>query len=401
MSLTLINSPAALRRACDELGAAIQTDPRIALDTEFVGEQTYESQLMLIQLAAPDGQIALIDPQLLRGKLGPVAELLNTPGLLKIMHAGGQDVPILLNALGPISGPWFDTQIAAAYVGYPLQVGYVRLIEAEVGARLAKDESLSDWGRRPIPESMLAYAADDVRYLHAAHAKLAEKLARMGRAAWVDEAAEDMVRGLSEKVAPEDLWRKMARGTGLDGKGLAVLRALCIWRDDEASRRDRPRRSVMRDETLIELSRRAPKTVDAVMNLRSIPNGFGEHRAAELVERIEEALAIPPAERPVMDTNSVELDDHGKALNELLSAVLRIRAIEADIAPALIATADTLRRLAASSRVDDVARVFAGWRDALIGNDFRAALAGELSVAWDPELGRMVCKRADGPEPGR
>ena len=79
MSLTLINTPAALRRACDELGAAIRSDPRIALDTEFVGEQTYESQLMLIQLAAPDGQIALIDPQLLRGKLGPVAELLNTP----------------------------------------------------------------------------------------------------------------------------------------------------------------------------------------------------------------------------------------------------------------------------------------------------------------------------------
>ena len=213
MSLTLINTPAALRRACDELGAALQTDPRIALDTEFVGEQTYESQLMLIQLAAPDGQIALIDPQLLRGKLGPVAELLNTPGLLKIMHAGGQDVPILLNALGPISGPWFDTQIAAGYVGYPLQVGYVRLIEAEVGARLAKDESLSDWGRRPIPESMLAYAADDVRYLHAAHARLAEKLNQMGRAAWVDEAAADMVRGLSEKVAPEDLWHNMPVGT--------------------------------------------------------------------------------------------------------------------------------------------------------------------------------------------
>ena len=81
--------------------------------------------------------------------------------------------------------------------------------------------------------------------------------------------------------------------------------------------------------------------------------------------------------------------------------MLSIRAIEADIAPALIATADTLRRLAASSNVADVARVFAGWRDALIGDDFRAALAGELSVAWDPGLGRMVCKRADGPEPGR
>jgi len=279
-------------------------------------------------------------------------------------------------------------------VGYPLQVGYVRLIEAEVGARLAKDESLSDWGRRPIPASMLAYAADDVRYLHAAHARLVEKLNRMGRAAWVDEAAEEMVRGLSEKVAPEDLWRKMARGTGLDGKGLAVLRALCIWRDDEASRRDKPRRSVMRDETLIELSRRAPKTVDSVLNLRSIPNGFGERRAAELVERIEEALAIPLAARPVMDTNSVELDDHGKALNELLSAVLRIRAIEADIAPALIATADSLRRLAASSNVADAARMFPGWRDALVGDDFRAALAGDLSVAWDPGLGRMVCKRA-------
>lgn len=392
MPHTLIDTPAMLQQACDSFASTLQHDHRIALDTEFVGEQTYEPQLMLIQLAAPDGQIALIDPQRLMGQLGPLAELLNTPGLLKIMHAGGQDVPILKTALGAINGPWFDTQIAAAYVGYPLQVGYVRLIESEVGARLARDESLSDWGRRPIPESMLAYAADDVRHLHAAHARLAERLAGLGRGEWVAEATEDMVRGVSERVAPEDLWRKLARGTGLNGRELAVLKSLCIWRNEEADRRNKPRRSVMRDEALIELSRRAPKTMAALMNLRSLPNNLGERQAVALVQRIQQAQATPPNERPVMDTASVELDDHAKALNELLSAILRIRAIEADIAPGLIASADALRRLAATARAGDVATLFPGWRGALIGEDFRLALNGQLSVAWDPALGRMVCK---------
>lgn len=394
MNYTLIDTPTNLQHICDDFQITLQRDNRIAIDTEFVGEQTYEPQLMLIQIATADGHIALIDAKVLAGKMQALANLLCAPDRLKIMHAGGQDVPILNANLGEISGPWFDTQIAAAYIGYPLQTGYARLVEAETRVKLDKGESLSDWGRRPIPTSMLTYAADDVRYLHGIHNNLAARLAELGRTAWNNEGVEEMVRSVTEKLAASELWRKVAGHTGLDRRGLAVLRELCLWRDDEARRRDKPRRSVIKDEPLIELARRAPSTTSAAMNLRSLPPSLGDRRLAELVERIKIGLAVPANQQPRLDYVSTSLDEHGAALYELLLAVVRVRAIEANIAPTLLAPSDPLRRLAASRKMDEVARIFPGWRGDLIGEDLRAALNGKLSVAWDAQAERLVCRRS-------
>ncbi|MCW1966602.1 MAG: HRDC domain-containing protein [Anaerolineae bacterium] len=393
MNYTFVATQTELSRICDEFDIALQHDNRIAIDTEFVGEQTYEPQLMLIQIAAPNGRIALIDAKTLVGKMQSLTALLNAPHRLKIMHAGGQDVPILNANLGEIAGPWFDTQIAAAYIGYPLQTGYARLVEAETRVRLEKGESLSDWGRRPLPSSMLVYAADDVRYLHTIHQNLAQRLTQLDRNAWSDEGVDEMVRNVSEKIAPTDLWRKVSGNSSLDRRGLSVLRELCIWRDDEARRRDKPRRSVMKDEPLIELARRAPATITAAMNLRNLPPNLGDRRLAELIACIKVGLAVPPSQMPRLDLATTSLDDHGSALYELLTAVVRVRAIESNIAPTLLAPADPLRRLAASRRVDDVARVFGGWREQLIGNDLRDVLNGNLSVAWDTRAEQLVCRR--------
>jgi ribonuclease D len=392
MPNTLVNTVASLERVCAEFLPALDTDNRIAIDTEFVGEQSYEPQLMLIQLAGPDGQIALIDAKVLAGQLDALAALLARPGLLKIMHAGGQDIPILRAYLGDLPGPLFDTQIAAAYVGFPLQTGLARLAEAVAHVRLAKGESMSDWTRRPIPANMLDYAADDVRHLHVIHARLAERLTELGRSTWVDDATAEMAESVSEILPAELLWRKIPGHTGLDRKSLAILRELCIWRDDEARRRDKPRRSVIKDEPLIELARRAPQSVQALLNLRSLPPNLGERRAAELVECVKAGLAVPPDERPRVDYSYVALDDQAGALLELLSAVARIRAIESDIAPSLLAPSDLLKRLAAGKDPADVDPLFGGWRGELIGDDLRAALAGTLSVAWEPGEGRLVCR---------
>lgn len=393
MNYTLVATQTELHRICDEFDTALQHDNRIAIDTEFVGEQTYEPQLMLIQIAAPNGRIALIDAKMLAGKMQALTALLRAPNRLKIMHAGGQDVPILNANLGEITGPWFDTQIAAAYIGYPLQTGYARLVEAETRVRLEKGESLSDWGRRPLPSTMLVYAADDVRYLHTIHQNLAQRLAQLGRSAWSDEGVDEMVRNVSEKISPNDLWRKVSGNSGLDRRGLSVLRELCIWRDDEARRRDKPRRTIIKDEPLVELARRAPATPSAAMNLRSLPPSLGDRRLAELVECVRAGLAVPPSQMPRLDFVATSLDDHSSALYELLTAVVRVRAIEANIAPTLLAPADLLRRLAASRKVDDVARVLGGWREQLIGDDLRAVLTGALSVAWDAQAEQLVCRR--------
>jgi len=392
VSIRFINTPEALEDSCIEIAAALRIDPRLAIDTEFVGERSYEPSLELLQAATADGEIHLIDVHALDGRLDALADILLDDDILKLVHAGSQDAAILRSHLGRPPTPLFDTQIAAAYVGMQLQLGYGAIVRSLLKVDLAKDESYSDWTRRPIRTAMLDYAANDVAYLHALHDKLTAKLDRLGRAKWVDEACAQLVANAEEVPAPHELWRKVGGRGSLDARQLGVLRELCIWRDEEAQRRDRPRRSVVKDEVLVEIARRRPSSARALLELRSVPPSLGERTAADLVERVRAGLESPiDEEREYGDGAS--LDEHGSALYELLSAVVRVRSIEAEIAPTLLANADALRRVAATRRTDASNPLFSGWREELIGRYLRDAIAGRLSVTWDAEREELALRK--------
>lgn len=375
----------------EQLRTALAEDPRLAFDTEFIRERTYTPVLETVQVAAASGQIvAVIDVRALAGDLGPLAEMLLDPSVLKILHAGGQDMEILGALLGALPRPVFDTQVAASFAGFSAQTGYGALVQALLDTRLSKEESFADWSRRPLTPSMIAYAADDVRYLHALHDKLTGILRRRDRLPWAEEQTERLLGGALEEVAPEDLWRRVTGRATLDSRGLAILRELAIWRDEEARRRDRPRRTVMKDEALVELARRVPKTATAVLALRGLPQSLGEKTAEALVERIRRGLAVPESDRPRVE-RSVPLDEEGAALVELLSAVVRARAIEEDLPSSLLATQDELRALAATHRSPRFSGpLFSGWRGKLIGSVLKAVLGGRLAVGWDERASRLV-----------
>lgn len=391
MSIRFINTPEALEDSCIEIAAALRIDPRLAIDTEFVGERSYEPSLELLQVATADCEIHLIDVHALDGRLDALADILLDDDILKLVHAGSQDAAILRSHLGRPPTPLFDTQIAAAYVGMQLQLGYGAIVRSLLKIDLAKDESFADWTRRPIKQSMLDYAANDVAHLHALHDKLKAKLDRLGRAAWVSDACAQLVANAEDVLAPHELWRKVGGRGGMDAKQLGVLRELCIWRDEEAQRRDRPRRSVVKDEVLVEVARRRPSSARALLELRNVPPSLGERTASELVERVRAGLNSPIEEDREFGEGA-SLDEHGSALYELLSAVVRVRSIEAEIAPTLLANADALKRVAATRRTDALNPLFAGWREELIGRYLRDALAGRLSVAWDPKTGELALR---------
>ena len=392
MSYRFINTLEALESSCAEIYDALQADPRLAIDTEFVGERSYEPSLELLQVATVDGAIYLIDVHALDGRLDALADILLDDNVLKLVHAASQDASILRSHLGRPPTPLFDTQIAAAYVGMQLQLGYGAIVRSLLKVDLAKDESFSDWTRRPIRPAMLEYAANDVAYLHALHDKLRAKMEKLGRTLWVEDACAHLVTNAEEVPAPHELWRKVGGRGSLDGRQLGVLRELCIWRDEEAQRRDRPRRSVVKDEVLVEIARRRPSNVRALLELRSVPPSLGERTANDLVERVRAGLNSPIEEDREFG-ESMSLDEHGSALYELLSAVVRVRSIEAEIAPTLLATADALKRIAATRRTDATNPLFQGWRDELSGRYLRAALTGELSVAWDPKTEELTLKK--------
>ena len=387
-----VADPAALADLVGRLRDALAGDPRLGIDTEFIRERTYAPVLEIVQVAADGGKlVAVIDVPALGGDLGGLGALLLDPGVLKILHAGGQDMEILQSLLGAPPAPVFDTQVAAAFAGWGTQTGYGALVQAVLNVRLSKEEGFADWSRRPLTPAMLDYAENDVRYLHALHDRLLRLLTRAGRVAWAEEQTARLLRGAAEDLPPRELWRRVGGRSVLDGRGLAILRELAAWRDGEARRRDKPRRSVVKDDVLVEIARRVPKTATAVLALRGVPQNLGEKTAQALADVVRAGLAVPEAERPHVES-SPPLDEQGAALVELLSAVVRARALQENLPPALLATQDDLRALAAARRRSDLPAhpLFAGWRGALIGDALREVLAGRLAARWDPTQGRLV-----------
>lgn len=378
------------------LRAALATDPRLAFDTEFIRERTYSPVLEIVQVAARDTEggeiIAVIDVPALSGELGELGALLLDSSVLKIVHAGGQDIEILTALLGEMPAPIFDTQVAAAFAGYSLQTGYGALVQAQLNVRLSKEEGFADWSRRPLTPAMLDYAENDVRYLHALHDQLSAALDKRGRTVWAEEQTRRILSAAAEEAPPEELWRRVSGKNYLDDKSLAVLRELAMWRDEEARRRDKPRRTVVKDDALIEVAKRTPQTGGELLALRGVPPNLGERAAAQMAERVKIGLAVPKGERPYLES-SPPLDDQGAALAELLAAVVRARALEVGLPPSLLAGGEDLRALAVAVRRRDrnafTGALFEGWRGEIIGSNLQAVVEGRLAVAWNPQKGRL------------
>ena len=382
---------AALDSFSSDLRDALVADPRLAVDTEFIRERSYYPMLEVVQVAADNGNlVAVLDVPALRGDLGEIADIFRDESVLKILHAGSQDMEILAALLGQPPLPVFDTQVGAAFGGYALQMGYGALVYSVLGVTLAKDEGYADWSRRPLTSAMLTYAENDVRYLHSLHDRLTDTLTRRGRLFW---AEEQMRRGLlasAEPPAPEDLWQKVSGKQGLNGMQLAVLRELAIWRDEEAQRRDKPRRTIIKDDPLIEVAKRGPRTAKDVMELRGMPPNLGEKAAGDIAERVKRGQATPPDQRPRLELPP-SLDDEGANLMELLSAVVRIRAQQEGLPAPLLASGDELRAFAGSRKAKERydGTLFQGWKGEILGNDLKETLEGRKTVAWDAKRGRL------------
>ena len=223
--------------ALDALAAELCAAGRLALDTEFVWERTYRPMLGVVQVAT-DGGVAVIDAVAVPD-LGALSSVLRDPAVPVVLHGGTQDLEIFASLAGdPVRGV-FDTQIEAAFLGYGLQVGLSTLLERVLKVQIKKDQTYTDWVRRPLRREQLAYAADDVHHLLALHDGLRADLERRGRVAWADEE----MRALEEParyapVPPEERYEWVKGWQKLGGRELAVLRELAAWRERAAERAD-------------------------------------------------------------------------------------------------------------------------------------------------------------------
>ncbi len=384
----LITDTNALENLCSRLASA----DFIAVDTEFMRENTYWPDLCLIQIATPE-EAAAIDPKAPGLDLKPLLDLLvDNEDVLKVLHAGGQDLEIIYNLTGKTPHPMFDTQIAAMALGLGEQVGYSNLVESYLGHQVDKGARFTDWSRRPLDQRQLDYAISDVTHLAALFPKMLGRLRKTGRGTWLDEEMHRMADPATYANDPELAWRKL-RLPNRKPEMLGRLKALAAWREREAQAKDIAEGRIIKDDTLGDLALSPPRTQADLGRVRGLsPSWASNDIGKRLVDAVQSARPLDTDEMPQRENGRPNMGKDAALIADLLKLLLKIRSKEADVAAKLIARSDELELIAAGQR--EGLAVLEGWRRDVFGSDALDLVEGRLAFAI--ENGRLCMTR-----PGR
>lgn len=373
--MRIIENTADLRTLIAEMSGA----PYVALDTEFMRDQTYWPKLCLIQIAVP-GSDAIIDPLAEGIDLTSFYDLLKQPHIVKVLHAARQDIEIFCQQGGVIPAPLFDTQIAAMVCGFGDAASYETLARKLAKVEIDKSARYSDWSHRPLSKRQLEYALADVTHLRTIYEAMTRTLARTGRAVWVEEEIAALSDPALYKLDPKDSWKRLKPRTS-NKRFLAMLATLAEWREREAQTRDIPRGRVLKDEALTEIAAHPPENAEGLERIRAVPKGFAASRMGKgLTEAIEAGKHVQPPEgiEPQAPRRKRE---PSQATIDLLKTLLRLKAEEVGVAPRLIADAEDIEKLAALE--DDGVAALQGWRADVFGHDALALRKGNLAIALE------------------
>ncbi|HEY8593555.1 MAG TPA: ribonuclease D [Sphingomicrobium sp.] len=376
----------------DDLKALVDrlsTHDFIAVDTEFMRENTYWPELCLIQVASID-EAAAVDPMADGLDLKPLLDLfVENAEVLKVFHAGGQDLEIIHNLTGKVPHPLFDTQIAAMALGHGEQIGYSNLIESLLGHSLDKGARFTDWSRRPLDKRQIDYAIADVTHLAAVFPRMVEKLRRSGRGAWLDEEMERLADPSSFAFPPSDAWKRL-KLPSRNPTVLGRLKAVAAWRETEARSKNLPRGRIIKDDTLNEIVLHPPKTQDDLGRVRGLSAGWKNNDiGSRLMAAVEGAKPLSNDEMPDREPKRPGLTKDAALVSDLLKLLLKIRAKETGVAARLIARSDDLEALAAGVRKN--LNILNGWRFEQFGKDALDLVEGRLAFAI--ENGKLKMSR--------
>ncbi|HET7569023.1 MAG TPA: ribonuclease D [Gammaproteobacteria bacterium] len=340
----------------------------LGLDTEFLREKTYYPLLCLVQIAGEHG-IACIDP-LAIDDLAPLRQLLLEPRLVKVLHAARQDVEVLHQSLQAVPRPVFDTQLAAGLLGHGDQIGYGALVADVAGVQLAKAHTRADWSCRPLDADALAYAADDVRYLGELYRHLRQRLDAAGRSEWLNAEAALLGDPALWLPDPQTAWLRVRGQSRLeDAAARGALRALAAWRERRAMDKDRPRRWILNDDTLLDLAVRMPRSEAELREVGGLDGLLKARQGAALLAAIAEG-----ANEPLPAAQNVVPSSEDRATVRHLGKMVRERAAAMKLSPALLANRRQLERLVQGERDLPVLK---GWRREVIGEDLLGAATAE------------------------
>ncbi|MGQ4272734.1 ribonuclease D [Terrihabitans sp. B22-R8] len=368
----IITNTADLAAACRRLASSAF----VTVDTEFLRESTFWPQLCVVQLADDEEAVAIdaLAPDI---DLAPLFALMADEKVLKVFHAGRQDIEIMWHLGKMIPHPVFDTQVAAMVLGYGESISYDQLVQRITGAVLDKSSRFTDWSRRPLSEAQITYALADVTHLRDVYRTLAEGLDKRGRAEWVSEEMAVLTSPNTYRQAPEDAWKRI-KVRLRKPRDLAVLMEIAAWRETEAQTRNVPRSRIVKDEILAEIALRAPTSAEALGSLRGVPNGFERSRSgADILAAIQRGLSRDPASVPRIERDRPAGNNTGATV-ELLRVLLKMVSEKEGVAAKILASTDDLEKIASEDAPNVPA--LSGWRRELFGEKALGLKRGEIAL---------------------
>lgn len=374
-----------------EICQRFATHPFVTVDTEFLREFTYYSKLCLIQLASPE-EAFCIDPLCSDIDLTPLFDLMVNPNVVKVFHSARQDIENFYQLMKKVPTPLFDTQVAAMVCGYGESVGYQQLVSDLLGIQIDKGMRFTNWEKRPLTEAQESYALSDVTYLRDVYLILKKKIKELDRESWIEE---EMALLLDEEVYnPSDSTLVKKIKYNVKSEKLKFLyQDLYIWREHRAKRLNRARRQVLRDETLQELVKAHPRTVEDLKNLRGIPSAFFKSTIAEeIVNIINHSFEKDKSEFYPLP---VEKSTSGarKNLMLMLNMMLDIISTREGAASKIIALHDELVWFASG---DETVRFMQGWRYEIFGKYAQEIKNGLLCFSYNPQTYQVeFCSKKD------
>jgi ribonuclease D len=371
----LITTTEALADLCNRLARA----DFVTVDTEFMRENTYWPELCLVQIADA-GEAAAIDPLAPGIDLTPLFDLLTAnEDVLKVFHAGGQDVEIIYNFTGRTPQPIFDTQIAMMAISQSEQIGYSNLVESWLGVTVDKGARFTDWSRRPLTERQIDYAIGDVTHLAEIFPRILARLRKTGRGEWLDLEMEKLADPENYRNDPSCVWERI-KAPSRNPAVLGRLKALAIWREIEARDKNIPRGRIARDETIADIASHPPRAQADLARVRGLSAGWKDNEIGRrLMQTIAGAHPLSDAEMPLRTPRGAPLGKEGALVADLLKLLLKIRSREIDVAARLLARSDELEMLAAGVRKN--LPILVGWRYETFGHDALDLVEGKMAFA--------------------
>lgn len=366
-----VDQPSSLAEAV----SAVRASGVVGLDTEFVGESTYEPQLCLVQVSASE-RIFIIDP-LAKLDLRELWQTLTEPEREVIAVAARQEVLFCLRYAGRAPHRVFDPQIAAGLAGYGYPLSHTNLLQRVLDVRVIGGETFTDWRKRPLTPGQLRYAAEDVRYLHPLRQALLTRARELDRELWVDLECARLVHRITQGQ-DEERWFRVSGAGRLNRRELAVLREVWWWRENVARSQDSPPRRVLSDDLMMQIVRRKPQGTNDLMQLRGTDRLRRD--ADAIVAAVAKGLRTPASELP----NLVTRDDppQVQVLGQLASIVSNSLAAQQQVDVALLATTADLQDIVRwhLGLIEARPDVLEGWRGEILGRPLLDLLEGRSTI---------------------